>query len=75
MSPFTSKLIWVFLIVGGLFIAGSIFAYYGMESGAWLFLAFIGAGQVIAALWMRKLNRDKAKRESARPLRSPGERP
>ena len=76
MTPFSGKLIWGLLISGGLFMAGAIFVYYGMESGAWALLAVIGAGQIIAPLVMMKHNRDKAKRDAiARPLSGPGPRP
>lgn len=75
VSPFAGKLIWVAGIVGGLFIAGSIAIHYRSESGLKWLLAFIGAGLIILPLWMRKLNRDKAKRDAeaeaqVRPLQS-----
>lgn len=62
LTPFSGKLIWGLLILGGLFIVASIIAYYGMESGAWMWLAFVAAGPIIAHFWIKKLNRDRAKR-------------
>lgn len=66
MTPFSGKLVWVLLISGGLFIAGSILLHYGMEGGAWLFLLFVGLGQVGVAVFKRKHNRDKQLRVSGR---------
>lgn len=66
MTPFAGKLTWILLISGGLFMAGAIALHYRTESGLKWLLAFIGAGQIIAPLVMRKHNKDAAKRK--RPL-------
>ena len=63
MTPFTGKLIWALLIGAGLFFAGSIIAHYKNEDGLKWFLGFVAAGQIIAYLWIKKLNRDKTRRE------------